>query len=113
MGMLSLGTTTTALLPSRISSIEMEFWLAISKMKGIRGTQPLGGSKYYNISITDIGMARIVHEAMLLMTSRGAVQVSLVAEERGFEVIEYNLLLMEEMGEEEDGFFVMCRMGKF
>jgi hypothetical protein len=82
MGMLSSGMTTMAL-PSRVSLREMEFCLAISNMKGVRETQPLGGPKYYVISITNIGMARILHKAMLPMTGKGAVQLSSVVEERG------------------------------
>ena len=38
MGMLSLGTTTTVSSPSRVFLREMEFWLAVSKMKGVRET---------------------------------------------------------------------------
>ena len=57
-------------------------------------------------------MARIVHEAMPPMTGGGAVQVASVAEERGFEVIEYDLLLTEETGEEEGRCTVMCGMGE-
>ncbi len=37
-------------------------------------------------------MAKIMHKVMLPMTGGGAVQVASVAEERGFEVIEYDLL---------------------
>ena len=47
------------------------------------------------------------------MTGGGTVQVASVAEEKGFEVIEYDLLLMEGTGEEEGRCFVMCGMGKF
>jgi hypothetical protein len=45
MGISSLGTTTTASSPSWVSLREMEFWQAVSKMKGFRETQPLGGPK--------------------------------------------------------------------
>ena len=45
MGILSFGTMMTASLPSQASVREMEFWLAVSKMKGVRETQPLGGPK--------------------------------------------------------------------
>ena len=76
-------------------------------------THPLGGPEYYVVSITTIGKVRIMHELMPPMTGGGPVQVSLAAEERGFEVIEYDLLLTEGMGEEEGGCFVMCGMGKF
>jgi hypothetical protein len=58
-------------------------------------------------------MVRIIHEAMLPMTGGGTVQVASAAEEKGFEVIEYDLLLMEGTGEEEGRCFVMCGMGKF
>ena len=108
-------TTTTTSSPSQVSSREVEFWQAVSKMRGVRETQPLGGPKYYVVSITDMGIARILHEAMPPMTSGGAVQVAAaaVAEERGFEVIEYDLLEEKETREEEGGCFITCGMGEF
>ena len=113
---MGLTSSTTTSSPSQVSSGEVQFWQAVSKMRGVRETQPLGGPKYYVVSITDRGIARILHEAMPPMTSGGAVQVAAaaVAEERGFEVIEYDLLEEKETREEEGGgCFITCGMGEF
>jgi hypothetical protein len=97
-----------------------EFWLAASGKIEDGGyvveNQPLGGPKYYVLSITNLGKARIVHEAMpsdMIGDAHynrnhghrgggvGGGRVMEVTEERGYEVIEYNLLentTAEEVG---------------
>ena len=86
-----------------------EFWLAVSKMRGVRETRPLGGPKYYVVSITNMGEARIVHEAMPVMDA--SFLRAAVCEERGFEIIEYDLLA-EGLRDEKGGYF-MCGVGEF
>ncbi|KAL3789202.1 hypothetical protein ACHAW5_007474 [Stephanodiscus triporus] len=83
-----------------------EFWLAVSGMDGVRETQPLGGPKYYIVSITKMGKAKIVHEAMPVM---GALEEAV--EERGFEVIEYDLLAKDVKDKMEGRF--MCGVCDF
>ena len=42
---------------SKSHSEDDKFWLAVSEMKGVKETQPLGGPKYYIVSITKMGKA--------------------------------------------------------
>jgi len=86
-----------------------EFWLAVSKMGGVRETRPLGGPKYYVVSITNMGEARIVHEAMPVI--HASFLRAAVCEERGFEIIEYDLL-SDGLRDEKGGYF-MCGVGEF
>jgi hypothetical protein len=88
--------------------VDDEFWVAASNITGIRETQPLGGPKYYVVSNTNMGKARIVHQAMPTMMD--ALNVAVV-EESGFEVIEYALHTREIRVEKEECF--MCDMGGF
>jgi hypothetical protein len=120
VGASSSGTTTATSSSSSSSSRvspreEAKFWSAVGGMRGVRETAPLGGPKYYVVSITDMGISRIVHEAMPPPTGVGGeVRAATVADERGFEVIEYDLLLAEETGEGEGGrCSALCGAGEF
>ena len=84
-----------------------DFSFASSKMNGVRETQPLGGPKYYIVSINTMGKARVVHEAMPMTDALQAA----VAEEKGFEVIEYDFLTRKTMVENEGCY--TCGMGGF
>lgn len=63
--------------------------LSDSKMKKVKETQPLGGPKYYIMTNTKKGQARIVHEAM---PSTGREGFNMAMEEKGYEIMEYDLL---------------------
>jgi hypothetical protein len=91
---------------SKSHSKDDKFWLAVSEMNGVKETQPLGGPKYYIVSITKMGKAKIVHEAMPVM---GAPEAA--AEEKGFEIIEYDLLT-KDVKDKKEGCF-MCGMCDF
>jgi hypothetical protein len=58
-------------------------------MKVVKETQPLGGPKYYIATNTKKGRAKVVHEAM---PATGREGFKLAMEERGYEIIEYDML---------------------
>ncbi len=92
------------------------FWLAVGKMRGVRETMPLGGPKYYVVSITKMGEARIVHEAMpaVMDAQSSPLRGGAVCEERGFEIIEFDYLLEEEGSRDErGGGYFACGAGEF
>ena len=62
-------------------------------MEGVRENQPLGGPKYYVVVNTKKGRARIVHEGMPAAGREGFV---MDMEEKGFEIMEYDLLAVPE-----------------
>lgn len=76
---ISVGTSLTSL--SRLS--------APGSMEGVKEIQPLGGPKYYVMVNTKKGQAKIVHEAM---PAAGREGFKMAMEEKGFEIIEYDLL---------------------
>lgn len=76
---ISVGTSLTSL--SRLS--------APGLMEGVKEIQPVGGPKYYVMVNTKIGQAKIVHEAM---PAAGREGFKVAMEEKGFEIIEYDLL---------------------
>ena len=63
--------------------------LSDAKMKKVKETQPLGGPKYYIMTNTKKGQAKIVHEAMPAMGREG---FHMAMEEKGYEVMEYDFL---------------------
>ena len=63
--------------------------LSDSKMIKVKETQPLGGPKYYIMTNTKKGQARIIHEAM---PSTGREGFNMAMEEKGYEIMEYDLL---------------------
>ena len=76
---ISVGTSLTSL--SRLS--------APGSMEGVKEIQPLGGPKYYVMVNTKKGQAKIVHEGM---PAAGREGFKMAMEEKGFEIIEYDLL---------------------
>jgi hypothetical protein len=85
--------------------VDDEFWVAASNIIGIRETQPLGDV----VSNTNMGKARIVHQAMPSMMDALNVAVS-VAVESGHEVIDD--LHAREIRVENEGCST-CDMGGF
>lgn len=75
----SVSTSLTSL--SRLS--------APGSMEGVKESQPLGGPKYYVMVNTKKGQAKIVHEGM---PAAGREGFKMAMEEKGFEIIEYDLL---------------------
>lgn len=69
--------------------------VSASKLPG-KETQPLGGPKYYIVTNNKTGQAKIYHEAM---PSQGASEA--IADERGYEVVEYALLNTGEEAAEQ------------
>lgn len=58
----------------------------------VKETQALGGPKYYIATIMKAGQARVIHEAMPI----DAVDFQMVAEEKGYEILEYELVRNKE-----------------
>ena len=58
-------------------------------MKNVEETQPLGGPKYYIVTNTKKGKAKVAHEAM---PATGREGFKLAMEEKGYEIIEYDML---------------------
>jgi hypothetical protein len=58
-------------------------------MTNVKETQPLGGPKYYVMTNTKKGKAKVVHEAM---PATGREGFKLAMEEKGYEIIEYDML---------------------
>lgn len=73
--------------------------LSASDMPCVKESQPLGGPKYYVATITKNGQAKVINEAMPAMGNEDNFKA--VAEERGYEIIEYHLVKKYEDKEKE------------
>ena len=63
--------------------------ISVRNMNKVKETQPLGGPKYYIMTNTKKGKAKVVHEAM---PATGREGFKLAMEEKGYEIIEYDML---------------------
>ena len=78
----SASTTTSLTSLSRLS--------APGSIEGVKEIQPLGGPKYYVMVNTKKGQAKIAHEGMPAAGREGFI---MDMEEKGFEIMEYDLLV--------------------
>ena len=81
-------TTTSSTSLSRLSCAPSS-----TMMEKVKENQPLGGPKYYVVVNTKKGRARIVHEGMPAAGREGFI---MDMEEKGFEIMEYDLLVVPE-----------------